>query len=216
MLQNFLGSVDSTQYVFKDRFEIQDTLLNYIHDVVYIASPDNLTGYTFNESQIYAILNRCKCLILDESYSKLDFIHNLTLHDKVYVIKSLSKYYGAPGLRVGYILASEENIHKLSYLKPMCDCSSISGDYINFVVRNKGRFDDTINDLFSIKSSIDVCLRNYKVIPNDNLFSVVQFDESLTEKLDKFCKYRTFVCDGISFIRISANEKFIEQWMRTV
>lgn len=85
-------------------------------EALVLINPDNPTGNYLSLSEVEQILTWCKqnniTLIFDESF--LDFADTpytllsedfLSSYDKLYVIKSISKSYGVPGLRLG-ILAS--------------------------------------------------------------------------------------------------------------
>ena len=92
-----------------------------------LINPDNPSGYYMGQSEITALLQWCreqnKNLIVDESF--LDFAdeENVSLlsesilreNPNLYVVKSISKSYGVPGLRLG-ILASG-NADMIGYLK---------------------------------------------------------------------------------------------------
>lgn len=89
----------------------------HLVDTLVLINPDNPSGYYMGQSEIAALLQWCKkenkILIVDESF--LDFAdeENVSLlserilseNPNLYVVKSISKSYGVPGLRLG-ILAS--------------------------------------------------------------------------------------------------------------
>lgn len=99
---------------------------NQINNLVLI-NPDNPSGHFLSKKEIGKILEWCKTneinLILDESF--LDFAegkNNSLLSERIlcknpnlYIVKSISKSYGVPGLRLG-ILASG-NTSMIDYLK---------------------------------------------------------------------------------------------------
>lgn len=99
---------------------------NQINNLVLI-NPDNPSGHFLSKKEIGKILEWCKTneinLILDESF--LDFAegkNNSLLSERIlcknpnlYIVKSISKSYGVPGLRLG-ILASG-NTSTIDYLK---------------------------------------------------------------------------------------------------
>lgn len=103
--------------------------LNDIHnnipnsDIICIVNPDNPTGSFIKFDDIIKIIEECKRLgklvIFDESFidfaSKNDrysLIRNdiLEKYDNLVVIKSISKSYGIPGLRLGVLATSNKDL----------------------------------------------------------------------------------------------------------
>ena len=85
-------------------------------------NPNNPTGATFGRDTIKAIAaiaDRQGCWILsDEVYRGAERVGEETPsfwgeYPKTIVTNSLSKAYGAPGLRLGWVLASEETIQEI-------------------------------------------------------------------------------------------------------
>ena len=83
---------------------------------VIINTPNNPTGLLPERGLLEAIAQRCRALnislILDEAF--LDFIPDqpgfiplLAQHPHVWVLRSLTKFYAIPGLRLGYLLNAD-------------------------------------------------------------------------------------------------------------
>jgi threonine-phosphate decarboxylase len=79
-------------------------------------------------------------IIVDESF--LDFCEvdsisgQITRYDKLYVIKSLSKFYGCAGIRVGFILAAAQAIQELRRFEPAWKLSSFDMAYMQQALAN--------------------------------------------------------------------------------
>lgn len=97
-------------------------------DQLLLINPDNPSGNFIPTEDIIALLNWCDLkgirLILDESFVdfstpalKNSFLHNeiLETYPHLIVIKSISKSYGVPGLRLG--LAASSNVEVISSLR---------------------------------------------------------------------------------------------------
>ncbi len=92
-------------------------------DTLILINPDNPSGNMIKRSDLTKLLSWAKkkgiALILDESFSDfadieegqedLSLIHDdiLESYKKLYVIKSISKSYGVPGLRLGVLASSD-------------------------------------------------------------------------------------------------------------
>jgi threonine-phosphate decarboxylase len=79
-------------------------------------------------------------IIVDESF--LDFCvadsvaGHITHYDKLYVIKSLSKFYGCAGIRIGFILAAAQAVKALKRLEPAWKLSSLDMAYMRQALAN--------------------------------------------------------------------------------
>ncbi len=103
------------------------------HDVLAIVNPDNPTGAFLTEAELFEILDVCKkentrCIV-DESF--IDFADSavrytlirdeiLQRYPNLIVIKSISKSYGVPGVRLG-VLANNDP----AFLRQMQDAMAI-------------------------------------------------------------------------------------------
>lgn len=101
------------------KLEIND-FLSYLKanqqiDCICIANPNNPTGDLLNVFQLRQLANYCNqhgiWLILDEAFidfldneKQYSFVSELTEQDSVVIIKSLTKYFAIPGLRLGMAL----------------------------------------------------------------------------------------------------------------
>jgi histidinol-phosphate aminotransferase len=91
---------------------------------VFICHPNNPTGLYFSRDEIKSILAACRgsLLVLDEAYisftagawSALDLLER----GNVILLRSMTKDYALAGLRLGYLLASEEIIRDLRRVCP--------------------------------------------------------------------------------------------------
>lgn len=88
-----------------------------------VVNPDNPSGNFISVSDIKNLANWCEsrniCLVIDESF--VDFsedgeyntlLHNdiLEAYSNLYVMKSISKSYGVPGLRLGVLASSNKEV----------------------------------------------------------------------------------------------------------
>jgi len=89
--------------------------------LVSLTCPHNPTGAMLSESELRAIIEmveRKGCLLLlDETYRELTKGHILpvaaTLSDRVISVSSLSKSYGIPGVRMGWIVSLDRKLMEL-------------------------------------------------------------------------------------------------------
>ncbi len=91
------------------------------HDIVFLCNPNNPTGLLTPRSVVKKLLQKAKALdvrvCLDECF--LDFVENaeaysaaewLTEYPNLVILKSFTKLYAIPGLRLGYVLSADADL----------------------------------------------------------------------------------------------------------
>ena len=117
-LNKFNLAADNYQYNVKTLKEALEK-----NDILCIVNPDNPTGAFIDEKDIISLLDQAKAkdkiIIFDESF--IDFSNPkkrytlikddvLCKYPNLIVIKSISKSYGVPGLRLGVLASSNESL----------------------------------------------------------------------------------------------------------
>ena len=103
------------------------------------------------------IENSCTILI-DESF--LDFcdkpsaIKYLETYDKLYILKSMTKFYSSAGIRVGTIVSTKQNIEKLKRFEPMWKLSQFDTNYLQAALDDK--LFKNISKAINIKNKIEL------------------------------------------------------------
>lgn len=112
--------IDSFALREEDGWQLTDAMLDALTpelDCLFLCTPNNPTGLLPERALLEAIARRCKALnitlILDEAF--IDFIAGEpgfipVLHNNphIWVLRSLTKFYAIPGLRLGYLVNSDE------------------------------------------------------------------------------------------------------------
>lgn len=112
------------------------------NSLVIFVNPSTPDGkyYDLEELMQTWIKNSCTILI-DESF--LDFcdkpsaIKYLETYDKLYILKSMTKFYSSAGIRVGTIVSTKENIQKLKEFEPMWKLSQFDSNYLQAALDDK-------------------------------------------------------------------------------
>lgn len=94
-------------------------------DLVFLCNPNNPTGWALERHEILSLLKACKkfnaTLVIDEAF--MDFVapHNRIAMDaesvktkNLLVLRSLTKFFVLPGIRIGYVIGHKDTIDKLS------------------------------------------------------------------------------------------------------
>ena len=124
-----------------NRFENIDVEIKKNSLVIFVnpSTPDG-KYYELEELMKKWIENSCTILI-DESF--LDFcdkpsaIEYLKTYDKLYILKSMTKFYSSAGIRVGTIVSTKENIEKLKEFEPMWKLSQFDSIYLQNALEDR-------------------------------------------------------------------------------
>jgi len=129
------------------------------NSLVIFVNPSTPDGkyYELEELMQTWIENSCTILI-DESF--LDFcdkpsaIKYLETYDKLYILKSMTKFYSSAGIRVGTIVSTPQNIEKLKRFEPMWKLSQFDSHYLQAALDDK--LFKNISKAINIKNKIEL------------------------------------------------------------
>ncbi|MCR8539500.1 MAG: aminotransferase class I/II-fold pyridoxal phosphate-dependent enzyme [Prochlorococcus marinus CUG1439] len=86
-------------------------------DVIWITNPHNPTGQLWGKNSLEAIINQYKLVICDEAFlsitpngEKESLIPLTKKYDNLLVLRSLTKIFNIPGLRLGYVIGSSKKL----------------------------------------------------------------------------------------------------------
>ncbi len=118
------------------------------HSTVIFVNPSTPEGQLYDMQELLAAWQAAGCnIIIDESFldfcvadSAAEYIAN---YDKLYIIKSLSKFYGCAGIRIGFIIAAAQAIKELKRYEPAWKLSSLDMIYMQQSLANTGFVEQT-------------------------------------------------------------------------
>jgi len=92
------------------------------HEAVVVCNPNNPTGDSYSPTALHALADRCRdaetTLLVDEAF--LDFTDHPSMAgiEGVVVTRSLTKMFGLPGLRAGFLVATGQLRDRLDVARP--------------------------------------------------------------------------------------------------
>ncbi|MGE5626707.1 MAG: aminotransferase class I/II-fold pyridoxal phosphate-dependent enzyme [Solirubrobacterales bacterium] len=199
-------------------------------DNVVLVNPDNPTGSFLKYDEIIEIIDKCygnnKTVVIDESF--IDFAHEsvrytlidsdiLKKYPNLIVIKSISKSYGIPGLRLGVLATFDESIiSKMNRLMPVWNINSLGEYFFQIINLYQNDYFDSCNKIAEERHDLICALKEmpgitpYPSEANYVLCSLSNMDsKELASKL--LCDYNIFVKDlsdkegfnGGSYLRLA-------------
>ncbi len=150
--------------------------------LIFLCSPNNPTGNTFDARAIEYLLKTVKSLvILDEAYidfsQKPGFINKLSGYPGLVIVQTLSKGWGMAGIRLGLGFASEEIINVLDRIKPPYNINLLSQQQALTRIENCKEVIEQIKviriEKQKMKESLQQLSAVKKVFPSDTNFLLV-------------------------------------------
>ena len=209
-------------------------------EALVIINPDNPSGNYINKSGILKLVNWCKNnkiqLIIDESFVDFANEENSTIIEQeilnnnkhLYVMKSISKSFGVPGIRLG-VLASG-NIDTIAQIKKDVSIWNINSfgefymqiyekykkDYMKSLelIRNeRTRFQNELQKIKNIR--VIESQANYIMIEIKSEISAKELTKKLLIKHNLFIKDLSSKMNGKQFVRVAVrntedNNKLVE------
>jgi len=131
---------------------------------VIFVNPSTPDGQLYDLQELLAAWQAADCtIIIDESF--LDFCsadsvaERIAHYDKLYVIKSLSKFYGCAGIRIGFILAATAAIKELHRFEPAWKLSSLDMAYMQLALANTAFIEQTRQQTTHLRSLLHQALQ---------------------------------------------------------
>lgn len=124
-----------------NRLELNEAATIPERSTVIFVNPSTPDGQLYDLQELLAKWQAANCaIIVDESF--LDFCNadsvaqRMANYDKLYIIKSLSKFYGCAGIRIGFIMAATQAITGLKRFEPAWKLSSLDMIYMQQALAN--------------------------------------------------------------------------------
>jgi threonine-phosphate decarboxylase len=134
------GEVVYVQLPFYFNFE-NDKIKKAITDdtkIIYICNPHSPSGTLYSRASILELADYCKpkgiIVSVDENYIEFapkgdteTVAGDVKQYENLFVIRSVTKFYGMPGIRFGYAIASQSLIEKLQTVKLPWSINGLAG-----------------------------------------------------------------------------------------
>ena len=155
--------------------------------LIFICSPNNPTGNSFNKNLILNLLNNFNGLVvLDEAY--IDFSENISWlneiknYENLVVIQTLSKAYGMAGIRLGMLFASSKIINILHKIKPPYNINVLTQNAALSLLKNKETVQKDVVEILKQKEFVCENLLKAtfveKIYKSDTNFVLIKVDDA--------------------------------------
>ena len=208
---------------FINRFSNENTSIKENSLVIFV-NPSTPDGKFYNLENLLKIWIEKNCIIfIDESFlefsQKTSISNMINKYKKLYVLKSLTKFYSSAGIRLGIILSNKENILKIKEKEAIWKISEFDQTYIKEALKDKSFIRKTLEKTKLSKRYTIMKLQDLKIIKkiykSDANFLLLKLDNINASFLQKeLAKYKIMIRDcsnfdflDESFVRIAIKEK---------
>ena len=214
-----VNAIEIIKVELSNNFEPQvDRILNASNTkskILFLCSPNNPTGNSFNKNEIEELLIKFQGLvIIDEAY--IDFseheswLNKLEKFPNLIITQTLSKAYGMAGIRLGICYASTEIISVLNKIKPPYNVNELTQQRAIEQLQNLELVEQQISNILKEREAMSEELVTLdfvsKVYPSDANFLLVKVDDATK-------RYNQLLKKGI-VIRNRTNQPLCENCLR--
>lgn len=225
----FVPSNKDYSYSAKDLIEFFDN--KDIKNLVLI-NPDNPSGSYIKKDGIKTIINWANTkainLIIDESFADFAEDDDNTLlknsileeNQNLYVVKSISKSYGVPGLRLGIIASgNKENIARIKKGLSIWNINSFAEFYMQIEEKYKGSYKSAIEKLQAERKYLFENINkihglraipseaNYLMVELTGTISAAYLEAILLSKYNILIKNLSSKLEGKEYIRVAIRNR---------
>ncbi|WP_299710869.1 histidinol-phosphate transaminase [uncultured Tenacibaculum sp.] len=188
------GKANNLQLEFIDRKSMHQH--KFTTKLAFICNPNNPDGFENTSEEIAAIAKSYPdtYFIIDEAYteftsSAISCIDLLSEHQNIILVKSLTKLFCVPGLRLGYILSSSPIINKLLQYKMPWNVNSLALQAGEFIFKNYNKilpdFKSYFSDAIALQNEIN-CLNGFEVVPTNTSYFLVCLPQPKASELKSY------------------------------
>lgn len=207
-----------------DIYELLKNIEQLKSEVVVLCNPNNPTGVFYKPDELMPLLKLIKkkkiYLFIDESF--IDFTKKRSLIDfieeyPIFILRSMTKTYGIPGLRLGYGLANNNIINRLNSKKEPWTINSLALKAVDVLLEDKDYmhntekwYEEEKNFLLKSLNSIN----NIEVFPSEGNFFLCKLKNISSKELkEALLKENIYIrtCEDFKGL----NEKFIRLAVRS-
>lgn len=216
-----INNVNTIKIPLSKNFELDPEDVLSVHSettkLLFICSPNNPSGNSFKKEDIVKLIeNFDGMVVLDEAYcdfSEQDsMLKELSGHNNLIILQTMSKAWGMAGLRLGMAFASTEIIKLMNKVKPPYNINTLSQKMALKALGNIDQMRKSVTELLKQRNLLNGTLNELpiinKVFPSDANFLLVRFSDaqSVYKQLIKkgiVVRDRTTVLHGENCLRLT-------------
>ncbi|MCL5129203.1 histidinol-phosphate transaminase [Algibacter sp. L4_22] len=183
-------------------------------DLVFICNPNNPNGNVFSKDELEFLFQQKPetTFVIDEAYieftTRIESIVSLTAkYSNLIIVRSLTKTFTIPGLRLGYVVSNASNIVKLLSLKMPWSVNLLAIKAGEFILENYDALQFNASELLEettvFKQQV-AQLNGFKVIESNTSYFLVELLHKSAKELKHYLieEHQILVRDATNFKKI--------------
>ncbi len=195
--------------------EINNKINKIKPKLTFICNPNNPTGHVYTQQQVQLIAASCETvggyLVLDEAYRAFAGLVQFAPNpfQNTIVLRSMTKDFAIPGLRLGYALADKKHIEAITAQCPPWSVSAMAQKAGEFLLVNSSKTERTITKTLELAKQFKRQLSSSGLtpMPSSTHYFLVNVGSATTIRrrlLDSYILVRDCSSFGLpEYIRIS-------------
>ena len=179
---------------------------------IFLCNPNNPTGELLSKKELLSVIIAAKKLktivFIDECFIELvpksneSVLSYVKKYDNLFILRSLTKSFGLPGLRIGYACGSKEIIKILQKIKIPWSVNSLAQDAANVVIKNISHIKKSNliikKELKYLENAISI-LNGFECISSSTNFILIKTKYDSTKLQRKLLKSKILIRDCKNF-----------------
>jgi threonine-phosphate decarboxylase len=195
--------------------------------VVFVCNPHSPSGTLYEKEAVLKLVDFCRgkdiCVFVDENYIEfVDSVEEFTVapyvkeYDNIFVVRSLSKFFGSPGIRFGYGIGTQSFVNALENLRYPWSINALAACATEAALKDEefiAKTKQTISKEKALLAKMLAGIEGFKVFPSKTNFLLVKIlnkkiksttlKEELAEKGILIRDCSTFVGLDDSYFRVT-------------
>lgn len=190
--------------------------------IVSLVNPNMPIGNVYEQDEIKRVIEKAKTVnavvIIDEAYHYFYDKTSISLikeYDNVIILRTFSKFFSIPGLRMGAIISTKENIQYIKNYKPHYTVNNVALTFGETIIDNFDKISSQLQKTFFngkkyLLNSLEK--ENYKYIPTEGCFICITPKYKTAEVITDELKKRNILIfcgkgDSAGFLRVTIWDK---------
>lgn len=187
--------------------------------LVWLCNPNNPDGRVIEKTFLRSLLiNNPNCtFVVDEAY--IDFtdviltaIDLIDEFQNLILVKSLTKNFSIPGLRLGYLIADRDMVQNIRFFKPPWTVNSIAIEAGKYILERKHTFLPPVSQYKSTRKKLTEKLteiQGLKIWPSNTSYFLIELEKSNASELKNYLisEFGLLIRDASNFRGL--NDSFI-------
>jgi len=168
--------------------------------LLFVTSPNNPTGNIVTENQVKDLLELGRIVVIDEAYFEFaghSMAHLISEYENLIILRTMSKWAGLAGLRVGYGLMNPQIINHIMRIKPPYSVSNAAEEALLASLNDKDYLLSNVDTIIQGREKLYNSLKeipHLKVWPSNANFILIEFDKKEPTKVyQELCMKGIFV-----------------------